>query len=64
MSELKSSPLQAWICAECGYIYDPAEGDLGTDIRPGVPFERLPDEWCCPVCNRGREHFHPFDSQL
>lgn len=64
MREHKASDLTVWMCTECGYIYDPAEGDLETNIRPGVPFEHLPDEWNCPVCNRGREHFRPFDSQL
>lgn len=53
-----------WMCGECGYIYDPVEGDLETNIRPGVPFGKLPDDWCCPVCNRDRKQFKPFISQL
>lgn len=53
-----------WMCSECGYIYDPAEGDLETNIRPGIPFDKLPDDWCCPVCNRERHQFKPFLSQL
>lgn len=55
---------QAWMCAECGYIYDPAEGDLETNIRPGVPFGKLPADWNCPVCNKERKQFNPFMSQL
>jgi len=54
----------AWICVECGHVYDPAEGDLEWNIRPGVPFEKLPGEWTCPVCNRTKEQFRIFDSQL
>ncbi|NTV01382.1 MAG: GNAT family N-acetyltransferase [Chlorobiaceae bacterium] len=56
--------LPAWICEECGYVYDPSEGDLEWNIRPGVPFERLPAEWCCLVCSASRDQFRPFDSQL
>ena len=56
--------LPAWICEECGYVYDPSEGDLEWNIRPGVAFEKLPAEWCCPVCNAGREKFRLFDSTL
>ncbi|NTU68213.1 MAG: GNAT family N-acetyltransferase [Chlorobiaceae bacterium] len=56
--------LPAWICEECGYVYDPSEGDLEWNIRPGVPFERMPAEWCCPVCSAPRDQFRLFDSQL
>jgi rubredoxin len=63
-NELSHSDHQSWMCAECGYIYDPAEGDLETNIRPGVPFRKLPDDWNCPVCNRERAQFKPFISQL
>ena len=37
-------------CTVCGYIYDPETGDPGTDIAPGTPFDKLPDDWVCPVC--------------
>lgn len=55
---------QAWMCVECGYIYDPAEGDLETNIPPGVCFDKLPGDWCCPVCNGAMSQFKKFDSQL
>lgn len=64
MSEQKTGNQQAWICEECGYVYDPAEGDLDWNIRPGIPFDQLPEEWYCPVCNGDRKKFRPFDSQL
>ncbi|NTV67239.1 MAG: rubredoxin [Chlorobaculum sp.] len=63
-SEPAQSDSQAWMCVECGYIYDPAEGDLDTNIRPGVPFDKLPADWNCPVCNHPRHQFSPFISQL
>ncbi len=37
-------------CTVCGYIYDPELGDPDSDIAPGTPFEKLPDNWVCPLC--------------
>jgi rubredoxin len=64
MNDKDSGTMQAWICIECGYVYDPVEGDLECNIRPGVPFEKLPEEWCCPVCGADRKMFRLFDSTL
>ncbi len=45
----------------CGYIYDPAEGDIEHGIEPGTPFEDLPDDWVCPKCGAEKENFYPAD---
>ena len=50
-----------YICEVCGYIYDPAVGDLDGGIPPGTSFEDLPDDWVCPVCFVGKEDFRPED---
>ncbi len=42
----------------CGYIYDPAEGDLEHGVEPGTAFEDLPDGWVCPKCGAEREYFY------
>jgi flavin reductase (DIM6/NTAB) family NADH-FMN oxidoreductase RutF/rubredoxin len=44
-------------CTVCGYIYDPEEGDPGSAIAPGTPFEKLPEEWLCPVCGASKDEF-------
>ena len=44
-------------CLMCSYVYDPEEGDPGSDIEPGTPFEDLPDDWVCPVCGVGKDQF-------
>lgn len=44
-------------CTVCGYIYDPAAGDPDSGIKPGTPFEDLPDDWVCPVCGAGKNEF-------
>lgn len=44
-------------CTVCGYIYDPAEGDLGSGIGSGTAFEDLPEDWVCPECGVGKDEF-------
>ena len=45
-------------CSVCGYIYDPALGDPDGGIKPGTPFESLPDNWICPVCGASKSEFN------
>jgi rubredoxin len=40
--------MKKYVCTACGYIYDPAQGDPDSGIKPGTPFEALPDDWVCP----------------
>lgn len=49
--------MNKWQCSICGYIYDPAEGDVDDGIEPGTPFEKLPDSWVCPLCGAGKDLF-------
>jgi rubredoxin/flavin reductase (DIM6/NTAB) family NADH-FMN oxidoreductase RutF len=44
-------------CTVCGYIYDPELGDPESGIKPGTPFEDLPDDWVCPVCGADKSQF-------
>ncbi|MEM2877962.1 MAG: flavin reductase [Candidatus Hadarchaeales archaeon] len=44
-------------CTVCGYIYDPALGDPDSGVKPGTPFENLPDGWVCPVCGAEKSAF-------
>lgn len=41
----------------CGYVYDPAVGDVENGIEPGTKWEDIPDTWVCPVCGLGKEMF-------
>jgi rubredoxin len=49
--------MKQWKCQVCGYVYDPAAGDVENGIPPGTAFEALPDTWGCPVCGVGKEMF-------
>ena len=52
--------MQKWECP-CGYVYDPAVGDIDNGIEPGTAFEDLPDDWVCPVCQAEKEDFFEAD---
>ena len=32
-------------------------GDEASDVAPGTPFEKLPEDWICPDCGEEKEHF-------
>lgn len=49
--------MKKYVCKLCGYVYDPSIGDPEHDIKPGTPFEEVPDTWTCPVCGAGKEEF-------
>lgn len=40
----------------CGYIYDPARVFKEVYTEP-ILFENLDEQWVCPKCGEGREHF-------
>ena len=38
-----------YVCQICGYVYD--------DEVEKVPFDKLPDDWTCPVCGATKDQF-------
>lgn len=49
--------MDKWKCNVCGYVYEPEVGDPAGAIAPGTPFEKLPEDWVCPVCGAGKDMF-------
>jgi rubredoxin len=49
--------MDKYVCQVCGYVYDPAKGDPDNGIEPGTPFEKLPDDWECPICGASKDDF-------
>ncbi|CAA6660061.1 unnamed protein product [Spirodela intermedia] len=41
---------QAYICRDCGYIYNER-----------TPFEKLPDKFFCPVCGAPKRRFRAYE---
>ena len=48
-------------CTVCGYVYDPELGDPDGGIKPGTPFEEIPDDWVCPVCGAAKSEFEKIE---
>ena len=48
-------------CVVCGYIYDPTVGDPDNGVEPGTSFEKIPEDWVCPLCGVGKDQFEPVE---
>ncbi|KAL8532207.1 hypothetical protein ACS0TY_008707 [Phlomoides rotata] len=44
-------------CRSCGYNYDETAGDPSYPIPPGLPFDKLPEDWRCPTCGASQSFF-------
>jgi len=53
--------MEKWKCSVCGYVYDPVAGDPDSDVPPNTPFEKLPDDWVCPVCGATKDQFEKVE---
>lgn len=49
--------MDKWRCEVCGYVYEPEAGDPENGVSPGTPWEKLPDDWVCPICAAGKDQF-------
>jgi len=49
--------MEKWVCAICGYVYDPAQGDPDNGVDPGTAWEDVPSDWLCPVCGASKDDF-------
>lgn len=58
--EKESKKMDKYECKVCGYIYDPELGDPDGGIKPGTPFEAIPDSWVCPVCGAAKSEFKKY----
>ena len=51
--------MNKYLCRICQYEYDPKEGDPANGVNPGTPFEKVAEDWVCPVCGATKEEFTP-----
>jgi rubredoxin len=49
--------MSSYRCTVCGYVYYPDIGDPVYGVKPGTPFEDLPEDWVCPVCGADKDKF-------
>ena len=57
LSFRSEAEMEKWKCKICGYIYDPEKGDSDGNIPPDTPFNKVPDDWVCPVCGAPKDMF-------
>ncbi len=50
-------------CIRCGWVYDPVKGFPAYRVKPGTPFEELPEDFCCPMCYAGKNKFVEMDEE-
>lgn len=57
--EVEKKPVTQYIhqCTDCLTVYDEAVGEPQSNIAAGVKFESLPADYCCPLCDAGKESF-------
>ncbi|AEE52437.1 rubredoxin [Haliscomenobacter hydrossis] len=48
---------EAFQCPNCLSVYDSRFGDVLQNILAGVAFSALPEDYCCGVCETGKEEF-------
>ena len=53
--------MKKYVCEVCQYVYDPQTGDPDNNVKPGTPFEDIPDDWVCPLCGVGKDEFKAQD---
>lgn len=46
-----------YICSLCGFIYDEAPGGAAEQVTSDTRWERLPDDWTCPLCGALKSDF-------
>jgi rubredoxin len=59
---LKADPIAPdtpYTCNVCGYVYEPAKGDVEHGVEPCTPFAALPEAWTCPDCGAPPSFFTP-----
>ncbi|UCB52435.1 MAG: rubredoxin [Candidatus Zixiibacteriota bacterium] len=49
--------MDKYVCVICSYVYDPEKGDPDSGAQPGTPFDKLAEDWLCPVCGAGKDQF-------
>jgi len=59
--EKGTSKMAKYKCTVCEYVYDPELGDPDGGIAPGTPFEKIPDDWVCPVCGAAKSEFEKIE---
>ena len=53
--------MDSYVCLVCGYVYDPTEGDPDNGVLAGTAWDKVPEDWVCPLCGVGKDQFEKED---
>jgi rubredoxin len=57
LAEEKVTKEHVYQCGKCYTIYDPRIGDIDSGITGNTAFSDLPEDYCCPLCESGKNDF-------
>jgi len=49
--------VKAWMCVNCGFVYEEAAGHPEGGIAPGTAWADVPEAWTCPDCGAPKSSF-------
>lgn len=49
--------MRVYTCSLCGFVYDEAKGSPEDGIAQGTLWNRLPEDWECPLCGAAKHEF-------
>ena len=52
---------EKYVCNTCCWVYNEAKGMPARGIAPGTKFADLPDDFICPLCKMGKDHFEKLE---
>lgn len=56
-NNLNLEKMKKYVCEVCGWEYDPEVGCPEAGIKPGTPWEEVPEDFECPLCSVGKDQF-------
>ena len=57
-----STGYKKYLCVVCNHIYDEAQGDPDTGIKPGTRWADVPSDWACPDCGATKSDFEEISA--
>jgi rubredoxin len=53
--------MKAWMCVNCGFVYEEAAGHPASGIAPGTAWADVPEDWLCPDCGAPKSSFEMIE---
>jgi rubredoxin len=57
----RGADMKAWMCVNCGFVYEEAAGYPAGGIAPGTAWTDVPEDWLCPDCGAPKSSFEMIE---